>query len=304
MEKKKIIVVGSSNTDMVVQSDKLPAPGETVMGNEFIMNPGGKGANQAVAAAKLAGDVIFISKVGKDVFGKELIRGFENYGLKTKYVFKDEQKASGIALILVDSKGENSISIAPGANKALTLEQIDKADTEFKDAEYLLMQLEIPLETVNYAANLATHNNVKIILNPAPAQKLPDSLLSQLYIITPNETEAQLLTGIEVIDETSAYEAAKVLRDKGVEIVIITLGSKGAYILSANHHELISPPKVNVVDTTAAGDTFNGALTVALAEGNNLIEAIHFANKAAALSVTKIGAQNAIPTRDELSAAF
>ncbi|UZR98339.1 ribokinase [Chondrinema litorale] len=304
MEKKKIIVVGSSNTDMVVQSDKLPAPGETVMGNEFIMNPGGKGANQAVAAAKLAGEVIFISKVGEDVFGEELIKGFENYGLNTKYIFKDEQNASGIALILVDSKGENSISIAPGANKALTADQIDKAISEFEDAEYLLMQLEIPLDTVNYTANLAANNNVKIILNPAPAQQLPDSLLKKLYIITPNETEAQLLTGIEVKDEPSAHNAAKALREKGVDIVIITLGAKGAYFLSETHHKLVSPPKVSVVDTTAAGDTFNGALTVALAEGRNLIDAIHFANKAAALSVTKMGAQNAIPTREELLKAF
>lgn len=300
MEKKKIIVVGSSNTDMVVRSEKLPRPGETVLGNTFIMNPGGKGANQAVAAAKLGAEVIFIAKIGDDIFGRESLKGFEKLGVITKYISIDEKSPSGIALILVDGKGENSISIAPGANNTLSTLEIDNVTAIFDKASFLLMQLEIPLKTVIYAAQLASRKNVRIILNPAPVQQLPLVLLKLLYIITPNENEAHSLTGIEVTNLASAEMAAEKLRTMGVKIVIITLGNKGAFILSDNYKELIKPPKVKAIDTTAAGDTFNGALVVALSEGKNLIEAINFANKAAAFSVTKLGAQKSAPTKEEL----
>jgi len=298
---EKILVIGSSNTDMVVQSATLPVPGETILGGEFLMNPGGKGANQAVAAAKLEGNVTFITSIGQDVFGEEALKGFKNHGIDTSYIIQQPDLPSGVALIMVDKKGENCISVASGANNALDKEVIDKAKNSFDNASYLLMQLEVPLETVSYAAEIAFDQGIKIILNPAPAQKLPDDLLAKLYMITPNETEVKLLTGVDVTDETSALEAANVLRTKGVKIVIITLGKKGAFVVSDNMQELISPPQVKAIDTTAAGDTFNGALVVGLAEGMTLKEAVQFANKAAAFSVTRLGAQSSTPLKKELN---
>ena len=295
-----IIVVGSSNTDMVIKSKHLPAPGETILGGQFIMNPGGKGANQAVAAARLGGQVSFIAKVGNDVFGQEAIKGFQKHGIDTQFIKTDDKNASGVALIMVDDKGENCISVALGANNALSTDDIDKAQTAFEDAETLLIQLETPLSSVEYAIQKASTNHLKIILNPAPAQSLSDELLSMLDIITPNETEAELLTGIKVTDKASAQSAATILRKKGIEIVIITLGAKGAYVLSATENQLIPAPKVNAIDTTAAGDTFNGALAVGLSEDMPLIKAITFANKAAAYSVTKMGAQASAPSRKDI----
>ena len=300
MEQKKIIVVGSSNTDMVLKSSHLPLPGETVLGGKFAMNPGGKGANQAVAAARLGGNVIFIARVGNDLFGRQAIDGFENHGIDTRFITRDEHEASGVALIMVDKKGENSIAVALGANGTLYKSHIEPALSEIDKSAFILTQLESPLETIVYLGEHARENGLKLVLNPAPAQQLPDKLLASLYIITPNEIEAELLSGIKVTDEVSARAAAMVLRQKGVDIVIITMGSKGAYVLSDDLDELIPSQKVKVVDTTAAGDTFNGALVVALSEGMDLRSAVEFSNRAAAYAVGILGAQTSAPLRKDI----
>ena len=299
--KGKIVVIGSSNTDMVVQSHHIPKPGETVLGGEFIMNPGGKGANQAVAVAKLGGDVTFIARVGEDVFGKEAIKGFQSYGIDTTYTYIDKKTPSGVALIMVDDHGENCISVALGANSTMQKEDIDKAENVIRESEFVLIQLEIPIEVVEYSVRTAAENGVHVVLNPAPAQELSNDVLASLYMITPNETEAELLTGIKVEDEASARSAAKVFMSKGVDHVVITMGSQGAYVLSNNIDQLIPCPSVKAVDTTAAGDTFNGALVVGLAEGMGLKQAVEFANKAAAYSVTIMGAQASVPSRENLN---
>jgi len=301
MNNKKLVIVGSSNTDMVIRSKRIPVPGETILGGDFIMNPGGKGANQAVAAAKLGGQVCFIAQVGSDIFGEAAIKGFKDVKIDTSLIQVDENNPSGVALIMVDDDGENCISVALGANAAMQNSLIDRSRPIIKEASYVLVQLEIPISVVNYLVSVANEYDTKVVLNPAPAQILSDDVLRQLHIITPNETEAEILTGISVTDFSTAQNAAKVLKDKGVDIVIITLGSKGAYVLSEGLNENIPSPKVNAVDTTAAGDTFNGALVVGLAEGMSLKAAIEFANKAAAYSVTKIGAQVSTPSRTDLS---
>ena len=298
MNNGKIVVIGSSNTDMVIQSDHLPLPGETVLGGEFIMNPGGKGANQAVAAAKLNGKVVFIAKVGNDVFGKEAIKGFQSHGIDTNFVVVDKEFPSGVALIMVDDHGENCISVALGANAAM--QNTDIVKEVISQASFVLIQLEIPIDVVEYAVKLADKEGVRVVLNPAPAQVLSDDLLALLYIITPNETEAELLTGIKVENEETARKAAQVLKKKGVDIIVITMGSQGAYLLSGEEDQMIPGAKVKAVDTTAAGDTFNGALVVGLSEGMLIVDAIKFANKAAAWSVTKMGAQASVPSRTDI----
>ena len=297
---RKILVVGSSNTDMVIKTQNFPAPGETILGGKFLMNAGGKGANQAVAAARLGGLVTFVGKIGYDIFGKKAVQLLENEGINVDYVALDKDNPSGVALITVDQNGENSIVVAPGSNGTLSPTDFEKAIPELDDSELVLMQLEIPIPTVEYIARMANQKGKKVILNPAPAAKLSDELLKNLYLITPNETEAELLTGIQVSDEKSALEAAGYLHAKGVEIVIITMGSSGAFILANGKYETIKAPKVKAIDTTAAGDTFNGALAVALSEGKNLQESVTFANKAAAISVTRVGAQTSVPYRSEI----
>jgi len=301
MNGKKILIVGSSNTDMVIKTHNFPAPGETILGGRFLMNAGGKGANQAVAAARLGGMVTFVGKIGDDIFGKQAVQQLEDEGINVDFVAVDPENPSGVALITVDKKGENSIVVAPGSNGTLSSADFDKAIAELDDSEFVLMQLEIPIPTVEHIARMAAKKQKKVVLNPAPAAVLTDELLQNLYIITPNETEAELLTGIKVTDEQSALKAALVLNEKGVELVIITMGSAGAFLLSNGKSEIISAPKVEAVDTTAAGDTFNGALVVALSEGKTIQESIAFANKAAAISVTRIGAQSSVPFRKEIS---
>ncbi len=300
MNGRKVLVVGSSNTDMVIKTQNFPAPGETILGGRFLMNAGGKGANQAVAAARLGGLVTFVGKIGDDIFGKQAVQQLEDEGINVDFVAVDPENPSGVALITVDRKGENSIVVAPGSNGTLSPEDFNKAMAVLSDSEFVLMQLEIPIPTVEYIANLAAQKQKKVILNPAPAAQLSDELLKNLYIITPNETEAELLTGIKVTNEQSALKAATFLHDKGIEIVIITMGSAGAFLLANGKPEIIPAPKVEAVDTTAAGDTFNGALVVALSEGKTIQESIAFANKAAAISVTRIGAQSSVPFRKEI----
>jgi len=300
MSKSKIVVVGSSNTDMIIQLDKIPIPGETVLGGEFSIAPGGKGANQAVAAARAGGQVAFVACVGQDMFGQQAIDGFLADKINVEKIFRDEKAASGVALIFVDKKGENSIAVASGANYELRPEHIYQAEETIKSAQILVMQLETPIDTVTAAAKLANKNGVKVILNPAPAQSLSDELYQNISILIPNESETELLTGIKVDDDNSAEKAAGVLLGKGLEAVLITLGPKGVFLATPETCKLVPGFTVEAVDTTAAGDVFNGALVVALSENKSLEDSVRFANSAAALSVTKLGAQPSAPTRQEI----
>lgn len=292
---KSIIVIGSSNTDMVVKTERFPKPGETIVGGEFFLFAGGKGANQAVAAARLGGEVQFVARVGDDLFGRQAIDGFLAEGIDCSAVKADPNLASGTALITVDASGENSIVVAPGANNALQPE--DLADIDFSAAGLVLMQLETPMATIAAAVEAAPG---KCVLNPAPAQTLPPHVLEGLYLITPNETEAELLTGVLPTDPASCVRAAEVLHNAGVQHVIITLGAAGAFYSGDNSTFSVSAPVVTAVDTTAAGDCFNGAIVVALAEGKAWREAIEFAVKAASISVTRMGAQVSVPKRSDL----
>lgn len=296
----KIIVIGSSNTDMVIKTRRLPLAGETILGGTFLMNPGGKGANQAVTASRLGGNVTFVTKVGTDLFGTEALNGFKAAKIDTRYIVQDQKNPSGVALINVDENGENIIVVAPGANATLVPNDIKSEIFSTSRSDLFLMQLEIPVETVKYVAERAHRNGNRVILNPAPACWLSDSLYKWIYLITPNETEAGLLTGIEVFDEFSAKEAAEYLRNKGVQNVVITMGGMGAYISSGSLSIMIPGIKVKAVDTTAAGDIFNGAMAVAIAEGKDMLTAVNFANEAAAISVTRMGAQASAPFRNEL----
>ncbi len=301
MNKRKIIVIGSCNTDMVIKSDRLPSPGETVIGGTFLMNAGGKGANQAVAAARQGGNVVFISKTGNDVFGKQSIELYKSEGINTDFIFSDPKLPSGVALIMVDAHGENCIAVASGANGSLIAADIEKAKAEIESADYVLMQLEIPIETVEYAAKMASAKGIPVILNPAPARTLSDQLLKCLYLVTPNETEAEILSGIKVYDWDSAQQAANVISTKGVDNVVITMGSKGAFVKEKDQYHIVESTKVIAVDTTAAGDSFSGSLCVGLSEGKTILEAVKSAAKVAALTVTRMGAQSSIPYKNELS---
>jgi ribokinase len=298
--KPYILVVGSSNTDMVVKADRLPGPGETVLGGAFLMSAGGKGANQAVAAARLGADVVFVAKVGKDVFGQQAVDSFEREGIDTRYMVTDAVHPSGVALITVDAHGENCIVVASGANANLVRVDLVAAEEKIKNAASVLMQLEIPLDTVEYVAGTAARHGVSVILNPAPACALPDALFRGLAILTPNQKEAEILSGVAIVDKVSAEKAAGVLAGKGVKTVIITLGADGALVLDGGEVLWVAPPAVTAVDTTAAGDVFCGALAVALSEGRSTQEAVSFACAAAALSVTKMGAQTSAPFRNEV----
>lgn len=298
--KPKIVIAGSSNTDMVIQTTSLPLPGETVLGGNFFMNAGGKGANQAVAAARLGGDITFVAKVGNDVFGKEALDGFKKENINTMYVFVDDKNASGIALITVDTRGENCIAVASGANAALCVDEIGKAESAIVDADIVLVQLETPVATVEKFLQTAFGKGIKTVLNPAPALALTDNIYQKIFLITPNEKEASVLSGTAVCNEDSAKKAAQYFVEKGVQQVIITLGEKGALLYSDRNSFLIPSPKVKAVDTTAAGDVFNGALVVAIGEGKCIEDAVLFANASAALSVTRLGAQASAPYRWEV----
>ena len=286
---------------MVIKTEKLPAPGETILGGKFLMNPGGKGANQSVAASRLGGKVTFISKRGNDLFGNQAVGLLMREGVDIKYIVKDPDLPSGVALITVDSTGENSIVVAPGSNGNLLKEDIPSVIFDTGKFEILLLQLEIPIDTVEYSAVTASEHGIKVILNPAPARKLSDNLLKNTWLITPNETEAETITGVIITDIPSAERAAELIQERGAKNVIITLGEAGAYIKSENYTGLIPGIKVKPVDTTAAGDVFNGALAVAISEGSDLKDAVIFANKAASISVTRMGAQASAPYRNEIN---
>lgn len=297
---KKIIVIGSSNVDMVVRTSHLPAPGETILGGEFFMNQGGKGANQAVAIKRLGGNLIFMAKLGNDVLGRQSVGYFKKEGIDTRYIALDEDSASGVALISVDDHAENSIVVASGANMLLNEQDVDKMLEEMCEGDILLMQLEIPLQTVEYAARKAFGKGVKVVLNPAPARSLPKELFRHLYMVTPNRIEAEMLTGIKIANDADVEKVAEEICAMGVKNVIITLGSKGCLIREEGVSYRIDAFKVAPVDTTAAGDTFNGALCVGLSEGMDLKQATVMASKASSIAVTRMGAQSSIPYREEL----
>jgi ribokinase len=295
-----ILVVGSSNTDMVIKLDRLPKPGETILGGRFSSVPGGKGANQAIAAARAGGRVTFVGRVGRDRFGDGALAGFRADGVNVNHVIRDPASPSGVALIFVGPDGENSIAVASGANARLAPADLRKAQSAFRQARIVLLQLETPLNTVAAAAKLAVAAGARVILNPAPAQSLPAALLPRVWVLTPNGSEAELLTGIAVTNRAGAERAAAALLAQGVQNVIITLGARGAFVAGRGESCLVPGYKVRAVDSTGAGDVFNGALAVALAEGQSLLEAARFANAAAAISVTRMGAQAAAPARREI----
>ena len=285
----KIVVIGSANTDLVVKTDRMPSPGETILGGSFMMSGGGKGANQAVAASRLGGEVTFVARVG-------------NERLDVRHVTRDATVPSGVALICVDGAAENSIVVAPGANERLSPEDVDRAEAEIAAADFVVLQLEIPLPAVMRAAEVAERHGVRVILNPAPAAAIPDELLRRCYLLTPNRGECAMLTGMPVADAAGAERAADALLARGVRHVVVTLGSEGALVKGAESCERVAARRVEAVDTTGTGDTFNGALAVALSEGRPLSEAVRFATAASAIAVTRMGAQSAVPMREEVDA--
>jgi ribokinase len=298
---KKILVVGSSNTDLIIKVPEIPRPGETLLGGVFQTFPGGKGANQAVAAARAGGDVVFIASVGDDTYGAEAVKGYKLDNINTDNIKICKETPSGIAMITVSHKGENAITVASGANSVLTSADLDDTEKAFDEADMMLVQLETPLETVAKAIDLCKELDTRVILNPAPAAALSDEILSGTDIITPNETEAESLTGVSIKDENDAGQAADILHEKGVRTVIITMGARGAFVSDpASACRMLVPGfEAEAEDTTAAGDVFNGQLAVALAEGAPLQYAVQLAHAAAALSVQRMGAQSSIPKREE-----
>lgn len=294
-----ILVVGSSNTDLVVRTEKMPKPGETLLGGTFFVNPGGKGANQAVSAARLGKQVTFCCMTGVDDYGRAAKALFDKEGIDTRYVFSTFDAASGVALITVDAKGENCIVVASGANLKLVPDDIDRIEG-YEDYDIVLSQLEVPVETVCHAARLVKRNGGRFILNPAPACQLPEELFQFIDILTPNETEAEFLSGIKITDTETAAQAAAALAGKGVGTIIITMGSKGVLLYQNGCAELLPAFKVKAIDTTAAGDVFNGALAVALSEGKEIHEAIRFAQAASSIAVTRPGAQQSAPVRADV----
>lgn len=297
--KPRIVVVGSSNTDMIIKLPHLPKPGETVLGGEFHMVNGGKGANQAIAAARAGGQVSFISCIANDSFGSGTLKHLKKEGIDETSIKIIENESSGIALINVADTGENSISVAPGANKRLMPEDIEERKSLIKSADALLIQLEIPIETVYHTIKLANSYNIPIILNPAPAQQIDPEILKLVTIITPNENEAVEISPI-VDRKIDRMELVKILHKLEIDTVIITLGEKG--VLYSNNGQVghIESIKVSAVDTTAAGDTFNGYLVTLLAKGESLENAVRVANYAASISVTRMGASTSIPYMDEV----
>jgi ribokinase len=297
---KRIVVIGSANTDMILKVPRIPKPGETILGGKFHTAAGGKGANQAVAAARAGGQVTFITRVGRDSFGKQTVKGLIKEKINADFINVDETEPSGIALIFVGEEGENCIGVSSGANFNLSPEDIHAAQNAIISANIILVQLEIPLETVRAAIDLAKKNRIKVILNPAPAQKLKNNILKNVHILTPNQTEAEILSGVKLDSLDQSIKAAKRLLTMGVKTIILTMGDQGALVVDKKTVEHITAFDVSIVDTTAAGDVFNGALAVALSEAKPILEATQFACAAAALSVTKLGAQPSAPTKNQI----
>jgi ribokinase len=296
----KLVVLGSINADHILNIEQFPQPGETVIGKQYKVAFGGKGANQAVAAGRSGADIAFIACVGADDIGERIRQQLATDRIDTQPIEAIAENTTGVALIFVNAEGENVIGIDAGANAAVTPDYLARYQQKVIDADALLMQLESPLETVIAAASLAKQHQTQVILNPAPARELPDELLAMIDMITPNETEAQRLTGIAVNNDDDAARAAQALHNKGIATVIITLGSRGVWLSENGKGKLVPGFRVKAVDTIAAGDTFNGALVTALLEGKVMADAVRFAHAAAAIAVTRPGAQPSVPWREEI----
>lgn len=299
---KTVVVVGSSNMDLVARAPRIPVIGETLTGTDFFMVPGGKGANQAVAAARLGAEVVFIAKLGNDIFASKSLDNFKSVNINTKYIEQLDGVPSGIAVIAVDDQGHNIIIVVPGANARLMPEDVNRAESDIASAGVVVAQLEIPVETVERAAEIAQKHKVPFILDPAPARPLSDELLGMVGILKPNEIEAETITGIRVVDAASAAAAANALLAKGVKTVITTLGEKGFVIADRNGMDFVAGNRVRAADSTAAGDAFTGALAFGLANGQSVKDAAVYANAVAAVSVTKLGAQSSMPTKEQVDA--
>jgi len=298
--KNKVVVVGSFNTDMTIKAKKIPGPGETVIGGHFSTGGGGKGANQAIAAARIGAEVSFVARVGNDLLGREGIKRLNEEHINTKYIYRDNDLPTGVAFIVVDDKGENSIVVASGANANLSPTDIESAIAEISSADILLIQLESPIESVYASIKSAHDNGVTVILNPAPAQELDNHILKYVDIITPNIVEAEMLTGIKITDVTSLHSIVNRFFEYGINDVIITLGSKGYFAGSPDAMKIIPALNVAPIDTTGAGDVFSGSLAAFLSEGMTIERAARMANAAASVSVTRMGAQDGAPKRVEI----
>ena len=296
---KKICVIGSLNMDLVVIVDEMPKKGQTLIGSQFKEVPGGKGANQAVAMARLNGNVTMIGKVGNDGFGQTLVNALKKDNVNTDYI-KVEEGPSGVALITVDKNAENSIVVAPGANFRVLKEDIDKSIDAIKESDIVVVQLETPLDTIKYALQESKKLGKYTILNPAPAVKLDDDIIKNVDLLTPNETELEILSGLKIENEDDIIKAAEIMIQKGVKQLIVTLGSKGSLYIDKDNMKFKKSYKVDAIDTTAAGDSYTGALSVAFSQDKDIEEAMDFASKVGALCVTKEGAQTSLPTIQEV----
>ena len=300
---KPIVVFGSFVVDLTSRSAGLPVPGQTILGSSFKMGPGGKGSNQAVAAHRAGANVTLVTKVGKDVFGKVATDFYKSEGMNVDYILEDDARETGVALILVDeNSAQNEIVVVPAACSNITMAEVEKCRSLIENASILLLQHEINFDAQYAVIDIAHKAGVKIVLNPAPATEVPDEILKKIDIVTPNETEAQVLTGVEVKKLEDAQKAAKVFLDKGVKNVVITMGSLGAFATDGEKSELLPRLSVNAIDTTGAGDAFNGGFVMALSEGKDLFEALRYGNATGALSVTKLGTAPAMPCRAEIDA--
>jgi ribokinase len=298
--KPRILVIGSANVDMIIKVPHIPRPGETILGGDFFKVQGGKGANQAVAAARAGGNVIFAGCVGNDSLGADTLTCLKKEGIDVSFVKISPDKPTGVALINVAATGENSIAVAPGANHAVTPDDIQAIEHVIAEAQIVLLQHEIPVPAIRTAIEIASVHKIPVILNPAPAFPIASDLLSKIEYLTPNEHEAAMITGPGQEDETDPHRLAARLIEMGCRQIIITLGEKGALYATPGRTDLIPGFPVKAVDTTAAGDTFNGYLAVAIASGKPIQEAIRLANKAASVSVTRMGAQSSIPVLSEI----
>ena len=296
---KNICIIGSLNMDLVVNVDTMPKPGQTIIGSNFKEVPGGKGANQAVAMARLNGNVSMIGKVGEDGFGQTLINSLKNDKVDTTYI-RTSKGATGVALITVDKNAQNSIVVSPGANFEVKEDDIDNNIEAIKNSDIVVLQLETPLNTIKYALNKATELNKYTILNPAPAVKLDDEIIKNVDLLTPNETELEIISGVSIETEEDIQKAAQIMIEKGVKELIVTLGSKGSLYINKEKSMFKKAYKVEAVDTTAAGDSYTGALAVALSQDKNIEDAMDFASKVGALSVLKEGAQSSLPTLEDV----
>jgi ribokinase len=297
-----VAVVGSLNMDLVARAPRIPKPGETLTGSDFATHPGGKGANQAVAAARAGANVLLVGRVGDDAFGNALLSNLREAQVDVSHITRDDRAATGVALIVVEDSGQNSIVLAPGANARLTAEDVNAAEEAIASADVLLLQLEVPLATVVRAAQIAKRHGVTVILNPAPAQALPAGLLSMIDVLVPNETEAEIITGMPVQTAQDIEAAARALQQTGVPIVVMTLGAKGSLLAESNGLSRIPTFEIVPVDTTAAGDAFVGTFAVAIGEGKATTEAVTWGSAAGALAATRAGAQPSLPTRTEIMA--